>query len=203
MVPEQEQRQILSVSFSSQKYPGRAPAGQVLLRIFLGGSARPEMLEKPDDEIKSMCSLNWRICSACVDSQNYSEFSVGRRRCPNIIWGIWIAWLKSSIGSGIAGPATGRQRLSRRRHSLLHPQRRTSRGEGSGRGEQAAGSGQRAVERTRIVAKGNVEPVGNWRGRDRDGFTACCLLPAVRLRLPCCRDSARQPTAAAGPGCGD
>jgi oxygen-dependent protoporphyrinogen oxidase len=53
VVPEQEQRQILSVSFSSQKYPGRAPAGQVLFRVFLGGAARPEMLEKPDEQIKA------------------------------------------------------------------------------------------------------------------------------------------------------
>ena len=54
VVPELEQRQILSVSFSSQKYLGRAPAGKVLLRVFLGGSSRPEMLEKPDDEIRSI-----------------------------------------------------------------------------------------------------------------------------------------------------
>ncbi len=54
VVPELEQRQILSVSFASQKYPGRAPLGQVLLRVFLGGSARPEMLDKPDEEIKAI-----------------------------------------------------------------------------------------------------------------------------------------------------
>jgi oxygen-dependent protoporphyrinogen oxidase len=54
VVPELEQRQILSVSFASQKYAGRAPAGKVLLRVFLGGSSRPEMLDKPDEQIRSI-----------------------------------------------------------------------------------------------------------------------------------------------------
>jgi oxygen-dependent protoporphyrinogen oxidase len=54
VIPEIERRQILSVSFASQKFAGRAPAGHVLLRVFLGGSARPEMLGKSDDEIKTI-----------------------------------------------------------------------------------------------------------------------------------------------------
>lgn len=42
VIPRQEQRKILAVSFSSSKFPGRAPAGHVLLRVFLGGALDPE-----------------------------------------------------------------------------------------------------------------------------------------------------------------
>ena len=52
VVPAREQRTILACSFSSIKFAGRAPAGKVLLRTFVGGACQPEMLEKPDEEIQ-------------------------------------------------------------------------------------------------------------------------------------------------------
>ena len=41
VVPRCERRRILAVSFSSAKFPGRAPAGSVLLRTFVGGALDP------------------------------------------------------------------------------------------------------------------------------------------------------------------
>lgn len=38
VVPRVEGRKALAVSFSSSKFPGRAPEGHVLLRVFLGGA---------------------------------------------------------------------------------------------------------------------------------------------------------------------
>ncbi|MBX7165062.1 MAG: protoporphyrinogen oxidase [Pirellulales bacterium] len=52
VVPEVERRPILACSFSSVKYPDRAPAGHELLRVFLGGAARPQQLELTDDELR-------------------------------------------------------------------------------------------------------------------------------------------------------
>jgi oxygen-dependent protoporphyrinogen oxidase len=52
VVPDCEHRQILAGSFSSQKFPGRAADDHALLRIFVGGSARPELVECSDDELK-------------------------------------------------------------------------------------------------------------------------------------------------------
>ncbi|MBI3030009.1 MAG: protoporphyrinogen oxidase [Candidatus Rokubacteria bacterium] len=49
VVPRIEQRPLLACTFSSVKYPGRAPAGHVLLRVFLGG-ALDEGILKEDDE---------------------------------------------------------------------------------------------------------------------------------------------------------
>jgi protoporphyrinogen/coproporphyrinogen III oxidase len=51
VVPQIENRRILSASFSSVKFPGRAPDGKVLIRVFLGGALQPEMVRKADEEL--------------------------------------------------------------------------------------------------------------------------------------------------------
>src|SRR5208282_287967 len=51
VVPLIENSPILACSFSSQKYPHRAPVGKTLLRVFVGGSRWPEMAEMPDGEL--------------------------------------------------------------------------------------------------------------------------------------------------------
>ena len=51
VVPAIERRRILAVSFSSRKFAGRAPAGRVILRTFVGGALQPEMLARSDDEL--------------------------------------------------------------------------------------------------------------------------------------------------------
>jgi oxygen-dependent protoporphyrinogen oxidase len=65
VVPAVEHSPILACSFSSQKYPHRAPEGQVLLRIFAGGSRNPELAELDDarlcplllDELKRLLRI--------------------------------------------------------------------------------------------------------------------------------------------------
>ena len=52
VVPAIEGRSILAVSFLSVKFPRRAPAGTVLLRVFLGGATQPDMFEHDDELIK-------------------------------------------------------------------------------------------------------------------------------------------------------
>jgi oxygen-dependent protoporphyrinogen oxidase len=51
VVPRVEGRAVLACTFSSVKYPGRAPAGHVLLRCFLGGALNAGVLEASDDEL--------------------------------------------------------------------------------------------------------------------------------------------------------
>jgi oxygen-dependent protoporphyrinogen oxidase len=48
VVPTIERRRIIAGSFSSVKFPGRAPEGKVLLRVFIGGALQPELLSLPD-----------------------------------------------------------------------------------------------------------------------------------------------------------
>ena len=48
VVPRTERRAVLAGTFSSVKYPGRAPDGHVLLRCFLGGALDAALLAEPD-----------------------------------------------------------------------------------------------------------------------------------------------------------
>jgi oxygen-dependent protoporphyrinogen oxidase len=54
VVPAIENRKILSASFSSVKFPGRAPDGKVLIRVFLGGALQAELLDRDD---KALCRI--------------------------------------------------------------------------------------------------------------------------------------------------
>jgi oxygen-dependent protoporphyrinogen oxidase len=48
VVPHVEGRPIIACTFSSVKYPGRAPEGHALLRVFLGGALNEAVLEQDD-----------------------------------------------------------------------------------------------------------------------------------------------------------
>lgn len=51
VVPHVEGRALLAGTFSSLKYPGRAPAGTMLVRAFVGGALQPELVELDDDAL--------------------------------------------------------------------------------------------------------------------------------------------------------
>ena len=51
VVPAIENSPMLACSFSSQKYPHRAPEGKVLLRVFAGGAKRPELADMDDGRL--------------------------------------------------------------------------------------------------------------------------------------------------------
>jgi oxygen-dependent protoporphyrinogen oxidase len=51
VVPAIEQRRILSASFSSVKFPGRAPDDVALFRVFIGGACQRELLAADDDAL--------------------------------------------------------------------------------------------------------------------------------------------------------
>jgi len=48
VVPAIEQRMIMACTFSSLKYPGRAPENHILLRCFVGGALQPELYDTDD-----------------------------------------------------------------------------------------------------------------------------------------------------------
>jgi oxygen-dependent protoporphyrinogen oxidase len=51
VVPFVERRAVLACTFSSVKFPSRAPAGGALLRAFVGGALQPEMFELGEGEM--------------------------------------------------------------------------------------------------------------------------------------------------------
>lgn len=54
VIPAVEQSPLLAISFSSRKYPHRAPPGKVLLRAFLGGAKHPELLDLDDQQLREV-----------------------------------------------------------------------------------------------------------------------------------------------------
>lgn len=56
VVPAIENRKVLAVSFTSRKFPNRAPDGHVLLRTFVGGAMQPELLQQSDEEMSASVS---------------------------------------------------------------------------------------------------------------------------------------------------
>ena len=51
VVPDYLNRPMIACSFSSNKFPGRVPADQLLVRCFFGGALHPEYLQLPDSEL--------------------------------------------------------------------------------------------------------------------------------------------------------
>jgi oxygen-dependent protoporphyrinogen oxidase len=54
VVPAIENRKIIACSIASVKFPGRAPEGKVLLRVFVGGALQPELMDLSDNEIRKV-----------------------------------------------------------------------------------------------------------------------------------------------------
>lgn len=52
LVPSREGRSILGTVIDSNVFPGRAPAGCVLLRTLVGGARTPELAELPDEQLR-------------------------------------------------------------------------------------------------------------------------------------------------------
>src|SRR5262249_10950544 len=51
VVPRVERRPVIACTFSSVKYPGRAPEGHVLLRVFLGGALDEAAVDGSDETL--------------------------------------------------------------------------------------------------------------------------------------------------------
>lgn len=54
VVPEKENAALIAGSFSSHKYPHRAPEGTTLLRLFAGGTRRPELVNMAENELTQL-----------------------------------------------------------------------------------------------------------------------------------------------------
>lgn len=52
VVPATEKRKIMACTFSSLKYPSRAPADRILLRAFVGGSLQAELFQDDDQTME-------------------------------------------------------------------------------------------------------------------------------------------------------
>jgi oxygen-dependent protoporphyrinogen oxidase len=60
VVPYAEGRDVIACTFSSRKYEHRAPEGYELLRAYVGGARRPDVMERSDDALVTGVRLELR-----------------------------------------------------------------------------------------------------------------------------------------------
>ena len=51
VVPRSENRDVLAISFASLKFPNRCPDDELIVRCFVGGSFRPNLLDEDDETL--------------------------------------------------------------------------------------------------------------------------------------------------------
>lgn len=61
VVPMSERRPINAITIASTKFDRRAPQGEVLLRVFFGGSRSPEMMHKDDADVERIVREQLRL----------------------------------------------------------------------------------------------------------------------------------------------
>jgi len=79
VVPSSEHRRIIAGSFSSFKFEGRAPAGAILARAFVGGEMSREMMNLSDDEMIAAVREEFRALLGVTASPGIAEV----RRWPD------------------------------------------------------------------------------------------------------------------------
>jgi oxygen-dependent protoporphyrinogen oxidase len=82
VVPFIEGRSLIACTFSSVKFPGRAPQGHALLRAFVGGALQPEMFELNEDELISRVRFDLRDLLGIKQAPLFAEFSKWKRSMP-------------------------------------------------------------------------------------------------------------------------
>ncbi len=76
LVPGKERRQLVACTFVDQKFNYRVPADKLLLRCFLGGAGKAEVLQRSDVEIQSVVEEELRTLLGI--SVKSAAFSVSR-----------------------------------------------------------------------------------------------------------------------------
>jgi oxygen-dependent protoporphyrinogen oxidase len=82
VVPFIEKRSLLACTFSSVKFSGRAPNGNVLLRAFAGGALQPEIFALDEPEIAARVEADLRELLGITKPPLFSEVAKWERSMP-------------------------------------------------------------------------------------------------------------------------
>ena len=82
VIPAIENRKVLAISFTSRKFPGRAPKGRILLRTFVGGAMQPEMLDQSDDKITKTVLAELKSILGVNGEPDFTEVCRHERAMP-------------------------------------------------------------------------------------------------------------------------
>ncbi len=134
LCPAVEKRSLLAATYSSTKWPGRAPKGAVLLRGFVGGPNNQAVMEKTDDEIRDIALSELRDILGINPNAKplFSRFYRWTLGMPQYSMGhLDRVELIEERSKAISGPRARGRQLPRCRPAQLHRERR-------GRGDQGA-----------------------------------------------------------------
>lgn len=82
VVPFIEKRSLMACTFSSVKFSGRAPQGQVLLRAFVGGALQPELVDLNEAELVSRVRADLRELLGIERAPLFTEVKKWERSMP-------------------------------------------------------------------------------------------------------------------------
>jgi oxygen-dependent protoporphyrinogen oxidase len=82
VVPFAERRSLLACTFNSRKYEGRAPAGYELLRAFVGGARRPDLVELDDAALVAIVRAELRALLDVAADPVLTRVARWRRAMP-------------------------------------------------------------------------------------------------------------------------
>ncbi len=87
VVPSQENRKILAISCPSLKFPGRAPAGMELFRVFVGGALQPELVEQSDQQLVTLVRQQLQQLLKIEAPPNFQRVFRWREAMPQYVVG--------------------------------------------------------------------------------------------------------------------
>ena len=82
VVPFSEKRSLIACTFSSVKFPGRAPDGHVLLRAFAGGALQPEVFALDESELTARVEADLRDLLGINAKPLFTEVAKWERSMP-------------------------------------------------------------------------------------------------------------------------
>ncbi len=87
VVPRKEQRPLLAGTWTSLKWPNRSQQGETLIRCYVGGRGREQILEKEDKELVHAVSRELQDIVGIAASPNYTEVHRWFRGMPQYVLG--------------------------------------------------------------------------------------------------------------------
>lgn len=82
VVPFVEKRSLIACTFSSVKFPGRAPDGHVLLRAFAGGALQPDIFALDESEMAAKVESDLRQLLSISEHPRFIEVAKWERSMP-------------------------------------------------------------------------------------------------------------------------
>lgn len=104
VIPSNQGRPIDGMQWNSSKWPGRAPKGMALIRVFFGGANSRFMLDKPEDEILAIVRQELREILGISATPLFHRIGKWENAYPQYELGHVerIAAIESALPSGIA-----------------------------------------------------------------------------------------------------